>query len=224
VTAYRELIKKVAERSADSGRTVPPLVLAVSKFQDFSKIRSLYEEGHRDFGENYVQELIEKAKKAQTENLEGIRFHFIGQLQSNKVKTLLPWVSSIHSVGTIKLLLEIEKRAAEIRRRIPIFFQINIDEEPQKGGFYESDLTALREMVSRCVYCIPMGLMCIPNPERSPTGAFQRMQGLQKRHQNLLGPGLSMGMSSDYLEAIAAGSTVVRVGTALFGARNVPGA
>jgi hypothetical protein len=204
---------------ASGGRASPPFLIAVSKFQPVDQMLELYRQGQRDFGENYVQELISKAHELQDRGAHGVRFHFIGKLQSNKVKQLLPFVSIIHSVDSLKLLREIDKQARAMGMVIPVFFQVNIDREPTKGGFDPADLSAIPPALSQCTGVIPRGLMAIPNPELDPESAFRRMQELSQQHSATLGAELSMGMSADFESAIRFGATHVRIGTALFGAR-----
>ena len=214
--SIREKIRAAALRS---GRTGEPLLIAVSKFQPVEKMLALYEEGQRDFGENYVQELCAKAEAFRDRGIRDVRFHFIGKLQSNKVKALLPEAAVIHSVDSIRLLGEIEKRALEFALRPEVCFQINIDHEGTKGGFVEEDLPALAEAAGNLRCAVPSGLMAIPDPGRNPEEAFERMAALSGVYGAVLGKGLSMGMSGDYEMAIAHGSTVIRIGTALFGER-----
>ncbi len=216
--------QKILESSHRAGRAEPPLLLAVSKFQPVEKMRALYEQGQRDFGENYVQELVAKAGEFRAQGIPDARFHFIGKLQTNKVKALLPAVSAIHSVDSLKLLREIAKRGREAGLTPSVYFQVNIDREETKSGFLEEDLpelcNALRETALQEDFAIrPLGLMAIPDPQKNPAGAFERMRELSGKHGGTLGAGLSMGMSGDYEEAIRHGATVIRIGTALFGER-----
>lgn len=180
---------------------------------------ALYAAGQRDFGENYVQELVSKAQHFREKGMDDVRFHFIGGLQTNKVKALLPWVAAIHSCDSIRVLREIEKRASLLGREVGVYFQVNIDEEESKGGFRESDLPLVSEALREMHFIRPLGLMAIPDPDGNPERAFERMRVLSDLHGAVLGRGLSMGMSGDYEAAIASGSTVVRIGTALFGER-----
>ncbi|NDG84087.1 MAG: YggS family pyridoxal phosphate-dependent enzyme, partial [Proteobacteria bacterium] len=211
--------EKIHTATLRAGRSGEPLLIAVSKFQPLEKLLALYDEGQRDFGENYVQELCAKAEAFRDRGIRDVRFHFIGKLQRNKVKALLPEAAVIHSVDSIKLLREIEKRALEFALRPEVYFQINIDREATKSGFVEEDLPALREAVGELKCAVPAGLMAIPDPSRNPEEAFERMAQLSGEYGAVLGKGLSMGMSGDFERAIAHGSTVIRIGTALFGER-----
>ncbi len=214
-----QILARIQKDSLDAGREKQPLLIAVSKFQTIEKIIGLYEQGQRAFGENYVQELVTKKKLLQDLGYCGLEFHFIGKLQKNKVKTVLPHVRAIHSVDSIRLLEEIEKKSQELSMKPEVYFQINIDEEPTKGGFLASDLENLCGLVRGCRNLIPSGLMAIPDPQRDPENAFERMKKLSLEYGEILGTGLSMGMSGDFGSAIRNGSTVIRIGTALFGER-----
>ncbi len=204
------------------GRIGPGVTLvAVSKQQGPEKIEALYREGQRIFGENYVQELLGKWQELHG-RLPGIEFHFIGRLQTNKVKALIPAVSVIHSVDSVRLLREIGRRAAEAGKTIRVYFQVNIDDEESKGGFPPGSLAELYGVLRECPSVRALGLMCIPDPERDPVSAFRRMVKLSQEHGTELGKGLSMGMSGDFETAIQEGSTVIRVGSLLFGERVRP--
>jgi pyridoxal phosphate enzyme (YggS family) len=196
-------------------------LVAVSKQQGVEKIEALYREGQRIFGENYVQELIGKWQ-ALHERLPGIEFHFIGRLQTNKVKALIPAVSVIQSVDSERLLREIDRRASEAGKSVGVYFQVNIDGEESKGGFSPGDLGGLGEVLKQCRSVRSLGLMCIPDPGRDPVSAFRRMVELSREFGTTLGTGLSMGMSGDFETAIREGATVVRVGSLLFGERVRP--
>jgi pyridoxal phosphate enzyme (YggS family) len=216
-----QIKNQIAAAATQAGMKTPPLLLAVSKVQPNEKIEEAYRAGQKDFGENYVQELIEKETYFRQKNLRDLRFHFIGHLQTNKVKSLLPHVDTIHSVDSVKLLKEIEKRGNELQCNVRCYFQINIDGEATKSGFDPLNLTELKEVAGRCRFVIPAGLMCIPDPEKNTEDAYRRMKALSEKHSAVLGGGLSMGMSPDFEKAILNGATVVRVGTAIFGERKI---
>jgi pyridoxal phosphate enzyme (YggS family) len=206
---------------AQAKRVDGPLLLAVSKLQPNEKIEEAYHAGQKDFGENYVQELIEKEIYFRKHLQLDLHFHFIGHLQTNKVKALLPHVSAIHSVDSLKLLQEIEKRAAELKKKISVYFQVNIDEETSKGGVNPRELPQFAEAAAQCRWLKPAGLMCIPDPTKNSGDAFLQMKKLSEKYSSQLGAGLSMGMSHDFEAAIRYGSTVVRIGTAIFGERTL---
>jgi hypothetical protein len=215
----------MAEAARAAGRAEEPLLVAVSKTQGLPAIEELYALGQRDFGENYVQELVEKARALeQGGRCHGIRWHFIGHLQSNKAKLLVPWVHVVHAVDSEKLAKELGRRWKEEARegRLPVFLEVNIDGEASKAGVLP-DPGAVRSL-AQAVAAVPElsceGLMCIPAPGRSGP-AFARMRELEAACHAFTRGRLSMGMTQDYEEAIRAGATHIRVGTALFGPRNL---
>jgi pyridoxal phosphate enzyme (YggS family) len=220
IRAKIDAAAKAAGRAPDSVRLV-----AVSKTHPFEKIAKLYAAGHRDFGENYVQELLEKAKLAREQGLEEIRWHFIGHLQTNKVKALLPDVAVIHGVGSFRLAQEISKRASALGRRMRVLIEVNIDDEESKSGARISELRDLAEGIAALPQLELAGLMCIPDPGRSggPRESFRRLAALEAELRPLTHGELSMGMTSDFPDAIAEGATLVRVGTAIFGERDSSG-
>lgn len=194
-------------------------LIAVSKTHSFEKIKILYEAGQRDFGENYVQELLEKAVLAAAAGLSEIRWHFIGHLQTNKVKVLLPNIYAIHSVDSMKLASEISKRAERV---IPIFLEVNIDAEESKSGIQISELRKVTEEIATLPKLKLLGVMGIPDPLRAEgvRGAFHRLAALEADLRPLTQGELSMGMTTDFREALAEGATYIRVGTAIFGERS----
>jgi hypothetical protein len=204
------------ERSARLASRAPGEVtlVAVSKTHGPESIRPLIEAGHREFGENRVQEALDKwpGLKAET---PGLRLHLIGRLQSNKAREAVALFDSIHSVDRPSLVSALAGAMAEEGRRPDCFLQVNIGDEPQKGGCAMADLPALIE-ASRGADLPIVGLMCIPPAEVEPAPYFALLAKLARRHRLA---GLSMGMSGDYETAVAAGATHVRVGTALFGER-----
>ena len=211
---YRAIQAEVGPRS---GRLV-----AVSKGQPFDKIAELYRAGHRDFGENYVQEMAEKAALAASAGLVGIRWHFLWHLQTNKVKQLLGHVFMIHSVDSRRLAEEISKRAMAAGLKVPVLIEVNVDAQESKSGVAPEGLGTLITEIASLPGIEIRGLMCIPSREGGLTGeAFRYLRALRDEYQTRLGPGeLSMGMSEDYPVALREGATWVRVGTALFGPRN----
>jgi pyridoxal phosphate enzyme (YggS family) len=214
-----QAVKDAATRSA-SGRSFT--LIAVSKTQPTEKIRALYELGHRDFGENYVQELIEKAEELKTSSPE-LRWHFIGHLQSNKVKSLLPWVASVHSVHSLSLAEELSKRWIQLKDqqgKLPVFLEVNIDNEPSKSGLSPAETSKVAVQVARLPGLELRGLMSIPSPEGTRSGSsFRALHELSKSCEDVTEGELSMGMSSDFELALREGATHIRVGTLLFGAR-----
>lgn len=196
-------------------------LIAVSKFQSVENIEELYHLGHRDFGENYVQELIQKAKELENRGCSEIRWHFIGHLQTNKVKTLLPFVGCIQTLDSVKLAQEISKRWKEQGRsqKLSVFVQINIDREPDKSGIFPEESIEIVKEISKYSELHVEGLMCIPAQDEDPRPRFIALRELELACRPYTHGKLSMGMSSDFEIALEEGSTHIRVGTALFGDR-----
>ncbi|MEY3821068.1 MAG: hypothetical protein RL337_1249 [Bacteroidota bacterium] len=197
-------------------------LVAVSKLKPASDIEDLYKEGQRDFGENYVQELVDK----QAVLPANINWHFIGHLQSNKVKYIAPFVHLIHGVDSLKLLQEINKQALKNNRVIDCLLQVHIAKEETKFGMDASELSDALEAAKLLPNVNIKGLMGMAsfsdNQELVAT-EFKYLQELFTAHQFDKQPAaiLSMGMSADYPLAIATGSNMVRIGSLLFGARVV---
>jgi PLP dependent protein len=218
---YNDVQANIQKALEDSGRTDSVTLIAVSKLQSVDDIRKLYELGHRDFGENYVQELVEKAETFRDQGITDIRWHFIGHLQTNKVKQLVPFVTVIQSVDSIKLAQEISKRWKGLHA-LPIFLNVNIDQEKSKDGVSPLDVHEVCESVSHLPGLHLEGLMCIPAPTSSQqvgSHPFHRLRELEHLCRPFTHGQLSMGMSSDYQAAIREGATHIRVGTSLFGKR-----
>jgi len=190
-------------------------LIAVSKGQPVEKIRELYRLGHRDFGENYAQELLEKAKECEDEKYKDIRWHFIGPLQRNKVKGLLSYLSELHSLDRIELAEEISKHRTTPLR---VFIQVNIDDEATKSGVKTADVSKFVDEIRGIKNLKLEGFMCIPDPLHAED-AFQRMKVICDSLKEKTAGKLSMGMSDDYKIAIQNGATHIRIGTLLFGAR-----
>jgi PLP dependent protein len=205
-------------------------LVAVSKIKPVADIRELYNAGQRIFGENYVQELVQK----QPELPRDIEWHFIGHLQSNKVKYIAPFVTMIHAVDSLRLLLEINKQAAKHNRIIQCLLQVHIAEEETKFGLDESELEDLMQewqQQSDTAHVRIAGLMGMAtntDNEVQIQKEFKHLQELfmQTKERYFSGQDyfreLSMGMSGDYQLALQCGSTLVRIGSLLFGARIKP--
>ena len=194
-------------------------LVAVSKTKPVEDILELYNLGHRDFGENYVQELAEKAAKLPND----IRWHFIGHLQTNKVKSIVPFIYLIHGVDSLKLLKEIDKQAEKNKRIIDCLLQAHIAEEETKFGFDENELFALE--TGQFANLKIKGLMGMASLTENVNKIRTEFKHLKTIHDKLstLTPQLSilsMGMSADYKIAIEEGSNMVRIGSLLFGERN----
>ena len=189
-------------------------VIAVSKTFDIEKILPLIDYGHLDYGENKVQEAIEKWTKIKKDNKE-IRLHMIGKLQTNKVKFAVQIFDYIHSVDNEKLAKKIADEQSKINKKIKIFLQVNIGDEDQKSGINKRDLNKL------VTYCQQLdldliGLMCIPPINSDSEIYFNEMKQL---NYSMGFKELSMGMSSDYIQAVKNSSTYVRIGSNIFGQR-----
>jgi pyridoxal phosphate enzyme (YggS family) len=189
-------------------------LIAVSKTHDAESVRPLLEAGQRVFGENRVQEAQEKWPALHAE-FSGVKLHLIGSLQSNKAAEALALFDVIHSVDRPSLVEALVRAMVRLGRRPACFLQVNIGDEPQKGGCAVADLPALLE-TARAAELPLAGLMCIPPADVEPAPYFALLAKLARRHDL---PGLSMGMSADYSTAVTIGATHVRVGTALFGER-----
>ena len=215
---YRETLTKIAPHP---GATL----IAVSKTQTVDAIEALYRLGHRDFGENYVQELVSKAQELKQRGCAEIRWHFIGHLQSNKVKALIPYVFSVHTIDSEKLAHELAKRWREARRtgKLQVFIEVNIDGEKSKAGFTLESTPPAAKTIAALPELSLGGLMCIPAPgtEVQARTSFKKLRELEACCRPATHGSLSMGMSSDYLVALSEGATHIRVGTAIFGARNL---
>ncbi len=203
-------------------------LLAVSKTQSVEAILELYHLGQRDFGENYVQELLEKQPLLPAD----IRWHFIGHLQTNKVKMIAPFIHMIQSVDSLKLLLEIDKHAEKNQRAVRCLLQIFIAAEETKFGLDESELDSLSLMVhqnkedgkfnhSQIAGC--MGMATMTDDKDQIRKEFNHLHAVFEKIKTSFPQDqvdtLSMGMSNDYEIALEAGSTMVRMGTLLFGKR-----
>lgn len=204
-----EFFKNVREEIQPFGATL----IAVSKGQPFEKIETLYALGQRDFGENYSQELVEKAKYALEKGLQ-IRWHFIGKLQSNKIKSLIPYVFCYHSVENQKQLELIDRFS---QKTADVFIQVNVDREATKGGLEPEKLRSFFENLKAYSKIKVLGLMAIP--ERDSERAFVEMKNLSDSLGSLTDHRLSMGMSDDYVVALQNGATHLRIGTKIFGPR-----
>ena len=206
----------IAERAAAIRRELPPGVtlVAVSKTHPPEAIREAYAAGLRDFGENYAQEWREKADALQ--DLADLRWHFIGGLQTNKVKVLAGRVATIHTLDRPELARELSRRFQAKGAIARVYLEVNVGGEASKSGCAPEDAPALAEAARALPAVELLGVMGIPPPDEDPRPHFRRLRALR----DALGlPGLSIGMSADWRVAIAEGSTCVRIGTAIFGAR-----
>ena len=199
----------------ESGIDSYPKIIAVSKTFPIDKILPLIDYGHTDFGENKVQEALEKWTEIKKKNPK-IKLHMIGKLQTNKVKFAVQLFDYIHSVDSEKLIKKIANEQRKINKNLKIFLQVNIGNEIQKSGINKDQINSL---VSYCkeINLNLVGLMCIPPSNLDPDSFFEEMKIL---NQNLGLSELSMGMSSDFLKAAKHLSTYIRVGSSIFGQRS----
>ena len=213
--AYKQIVEELSTKDVT--------LVAVSKTKPVEDILELYELGHRDFGENYVQELVTKAGQLPKD----IRWHFIGHLQSNKVKSIVPFVYLIHGVDSVKLLKEINKQGEKINKIISCLLQIHIAQEETKFGLDEKELEEIFSnlIIQPLDHVKISGLMGMASftddldKVRDEFRSLKKISGKLITHNSQLAT-LSMGMSSDYKIAIEEGSNLVRIGSLLFGERN----
>lgn len=211
-------------------QNLPPdcQLIAVSKTKPVESIREAYDAGQRVFGENKVQELVPKYEALPKD----IQWHLIGHLQSNKVKYIAPFVHLIHSIDSFKLLEEVNKQAVKANRTIACLLQLHIAEEETKFGFSEEEVTDLLasadlQMLNNIQISGLMGMATFTEDLEQIRREFRGLRALYERLKvsslpaNVIMHHLSMGMSSDYRIAIEEGSTMIRVGTAIFGGRNL---
>jgi pyridoxal phosphate enzyme (YggS family) len=190
-------------------------IIAVSKTFDASKIKPLVNFGHIHFGENKVQEAIDKWTDLKKLN-EDIKLHLIGKLQTNKVKFCLPLFDYIHSLDNLKLAEKISSQQTKLNFKPKIFVQVNIGNEIQKNGISVGELDFFLQECKTNLDLNIIGLMCIPPDDGNTKKYFEEMHQINKK---LDLKELSMGMSSDYMEAINNGATFIRVGSRIFGER-----
>jgi len=195
-------------------------LVAVSKIKPASDITKMYELGQRDFGENYVQELVEK----QAILPQDINWHFIGHLQTNKVKYIAPFVHLIQSVDSEKLLKEIDKQGAKNKRKINVLLQVHIAEEQTKFGFDQASLNALDVAAFANVHIAGlMGMATFTEDKEKVKREFEVLKSAYnkfEKEKNIALNTLSMGMSDDFELAVNCGSNMVRIGSLLFGRRS----
>lgn len=216
---YGEIIQQLQSKNVQ--------LVAVSKTKTVEAIKELYDLGQRDFGENYVQEMVDK----QAQLPQDIRWHFIGHLQTNKVKYIAPFVHLIHGVDSLKLLKEINKQGEKNHRVIEVLLQIYIAEEETKFGIDDKELedllnSGINELAGLKNVLVRgfMGMASFTDDMQQVRKEFHYLKSLFDRHSfkkinNLQLQILSMGMSSDYKEAIEEGSNMVRIGSLIFGKR-----
>lgn len=224
---YLEILKRKDAAAKRSGRSPEDVILmAVTKKHEPAELKEAIDAGATDFGENKVQELLSKYDEVHPE-----RWHLIGHLQTNKVRQIIDKVIMIHSVDSLKLAREINKRAAAASLVMDVLIEINLAEEESKTGIPKGDVEELIKCIAaECDSVRVRGIMCIPprsdNPEDSrryfkeTKGIFEELKKLDFPKERAYIDTLSMGMSADFEIAIEEGSTIVRVGSSIFGQRD----
>lgn len=194
-------------------------LVCVSKFHSHEAIMEAYACGERDFGESRVQELLPKYEALPKD----IRWHFIGHLQTNKVKQIVPFVHMIHSVDSVRLLETINKEAEKIGRRIKVLLEVHVAKEETKSGFTPEEFLLLNPKLSMLNYieiCGVMGMATNTEDQEEWRRCFREIKSLASHLSPMASsPEISMGMSDDYLMAIEEGSTMIRIGSTIFGER-----
>jgi len=207
---------RIRAAASKAGRNPDEIkLIAISKRQPNGRIRAVLEQGHRIFGENHIQEAGQKWPNFR-KNFQSIELHIVGSLQTNKARQAMVLAQAIHSVDRPKLAESIARRAQELGACPDLFIQVNTGEEPQKSGIFPTDAASFVKACKKMDLPI-CGLMCIPPINEEPALHFS----LLKKIANQSGlNALSMGMSADFESAIKLGATHVRVGSAIFGARD----
>mgnify|MGYP003293131850 FL=1 len=206
-------------------------LICVSKFHTAETIMQAYDAGERDFGESRVQELLLKQQALPAD----IRWHFIGHLQTNKVRQIVPFVHMIHSVDSVRLLEVINREAEKIGRRVKVLLEVHVAKEETKSGFMPEEILSIanseRPIAIQTIYpwveiCGIMGMATNTDDQTEWRRCFREIKSIEQQllnHSELLNnsaPQISMGMSDDYLVAIEEGSTMVRIGSSIFGNRD----
>src|SRR5450432_89661 len=236
--ALAQVRARLIRAVASAGRAPDAVhLVAVSKLQPASAIRAAYAAGQRDFGENYVQELDEKA--TELADLSDLRWHMIGHLQRNKARAVAGTATMVHTVHSVELARELDKRAAGVslaaarqfvrgEARLSVLVEVNVGGEAHKSGCSPDALAEVLGALDRAQNLCLTGLMCVPPHTADPSGArpfFDELVRLRDAHGGARRlPELSMGMTADLEHAIAAGATIIRIGTAIFGERPRAGA
>jgi len=212
-----EFVKsKIRAALEKSGRDPSSITLiAVSKKQSLEKIDNLIKCNQLEFGENHLQEIIDKWP-LNSENRKKVKLHFVGTIQSNKIDLIIEECDAIHSVDREKILKKIAHKLQQSKKKVELFVQVNVAEESQKAGVLPRNINEFIKLCSEDYGLSISGLMCMPPFNRNPEEFFVQTRKIADRH-NL--SNLSMGMSNDYETAIKCGSTHIRLGTALFGER-----
>ena len=200
-------------------------LICVSKFHTAETIMQAYDAGERDFGESRVQELLLKQQALPAD----IRWHFIGHLQTNKVRQIVPFVHMIHSVDSVRLLEVINREAEKIGRRVKVLLEVHVAKEETKSGFMPEEILSIANSLiassPNSLYpwveiCGIMGMATNTDDQTEWRRCFRKIKSIEQQLLNNSAPQISMGMSDDYLVAIEEGSTMVRIGSSIFGNRD----
>ncbi|MGM0423343.1 MAG: YggS family pyridoxal phosphate-dependent enzyme [Thermodesulfobacteriota bacterium] len=223
ISRWQEIKQRIRDIAQDAGRDPDQVqLLAVSKGHSAGSIQSLASQGQQDFGESYAQEALEKIDSLQ---LPGVRWHFIGRLQSNKAKYLAGRFTLIHSLDRPKLAQALHERCQGLKKNQDILIQVNIASDKTKAGVLPGELPEFAAGLEQYKRLRLQGLMCMPPFYQDPEQAredFAALRRLKLWLEERLGqrlPHLSMGMSNDYQQAIQEGATLIRIGTRIFGPR-----
>jgi pyridoxal phosphate enzyme (YggS family) len=219
---YKAIVESIAAAAASASRDSKQMTLVVvTKNHPHQLVHDLLALGARDFGENRDQEAGPKAKLIAAESSEAFNWHFIGQLQTNKVKSVLEYADFLHSLDRPSLLDELQKRTAEREIALKVFVQVNMTEDPERGGVNPEELMPFAERVLSSPGLELVGLMGVGGLEVAPEREFERLAQLSLELQAIAPEAnrLSMGMSGDFETAIAYGATHLRIGTAITGKR-----
>ena len=215
IQKYEDIISSIKSKLENKEIDLFPKIIAVTKTFKLEKIQPLLDYGHIDFGENKVQEAIEKWTEVKS-NKPDIKLHLIGKLQTNKVKLAIQLFDYIHSIDNKKLAKKIADEEIKQNKKIKLFIQVNIGKEDQKSGVDPSNLFDLYKYCKELNLNV-VGLMCIPPFNEETDKYFKEMKNLRDK---LSLSELSMGMSSDYLNAALNSSTYLRIGSSIFGTRS----
>ena len=215
VQKFKDITNAIHRKIEEQKINLTPTVIAVSKTFKLEKILPLIEFGHLDYGENKVQEAIDKWSDIKSKN-QNIKLHLIGKLQTNKVKHAIKIFDYIHSVDSMKLAKKIADEQYKQNKNLKLFIQVNIGDEEQKAGVKVSQIKDLITFSKKLNLNI-IGLMCIPPANEEPDQYFKEIKLLNKKFDLAE---ISMGMSSDYLKAVENSSSYLRIGSSIFGERN----
>jgi len=219
---YQGIVDRVAAAARASSRSPGEITLVVvTKNHPHQLVLDLMELGARDFGENRDQEAAPKAREVAAKSDQTFNWHFIGQLQTNKVKSVLEYANFLHSLDRSSLLDELQKRTRERAVALKVFVQVNLTEDMGRGGVRPQELSAFAERVLESPGLELVGLMGVGGLDIAPEAEFERLASLSQKVQELAPEAnrLSMGMSGDFEAAISYGATHLRIGTAITGKR-----